>query len=247
MDRVLLEIGPFTIYSYGAIVAFAFLVCSLMVINDSRKFGLPTEGILDLLLAILIGGIVGGRLLFVIINWPEYARDPLRILMLNEGGMAFHGALAGGLLAAIWITGAKKLPFWKTADTIAPYIALGQGIGRIGCLVNGCCYGKPVLGGIGVVMPGDTVMRIPTQVYSSAFLIVLSILLIQIREKRPFDGFVFCWYIVLYAFFRFCIEFFRGDTQVVLFGMTLAQVISIGMFAAGIIAFTLLKHTASKR
>ena len=187
MDRVLLEIGPFTIYSYGAIVAFAFLVCSLMVINDSRKFGLPTEGILDLLLAILIGGIVGGRLLFVIINWPEYARDPLRILMLNEGGMAFHGALAGGLLAAIWITGAKKLPFWKTADTIAPYIALGQGIGRIGCLVNGCCYGKTVLGGIGVVMPGDTVMRIPTQVYSSAFLIVLSILLIQIREKRPFD------------------------------------------------------------
>ncbi|MGB2600143.1 MAG: prolipoprotein diacylglyceryl transferase [Candidatus Omnitrophota bacterium] len=235
MHRILFEIGPFTVYSYGLTVAAGFLLSSVMVLYDSEKFGLSKDSVFDCLIAILAGGIIGGRLLFVAINWQEYAQHPVRIFMLTEGGMAFHGSLAGAVICGGAVARIKKLPFWKTADLVAPYIALGQAVGRIGCLLNGCCYGKAIIGGMGIVFPGETIMRVPTQIYSSVFLLFLYVVLIELRQRRKFDGFVFSMYVIFYAAFRFFIEFYRGDTPPVFFDLTLAQIISIAMFICGLI------------
>jgi phosphatidylglycerol:prolipoprotein diacylglycerol transferase len=243
MHRILFEIGPVTIYSYGFLVAAGFLIASVMILADSKRFGLSRDSVFDCLIAILIGGIIGGRLLFVALNWEHYLRHPLSILMLTEGGMAFHGALAGAVLSGAIASRIKKLSFWKTADMVAPYIALGQAIGRIGCFLNGCCYGKITTGGIGVMFPGETVLRVPTQIYSSFFLLILFIILIKLRGRGMFKGFVFSMYIILYSIFRFFIEFFRGDNPTVLYGLTLAQLISIFMILCGIVMVVVLSRS----
>jgi phosphatidylglycerol:prolipoprotein diacylglycerol transferase len=240
MHRILFEIGPVTVYSYGLLVAAGFLIASVMILSDSRKLGLARDSVFDCLIAILAGGIVGGRLLFVALHWQYYFESPLSIFMLTEGGMAFHGALGGALLAGIITARIKKLPFWKTADLIAPYIALGQAIGRIGCFLNGCCYGKITTSGIGVMFPGESVLRVPTQIYSSFFLLILFIILIKLRSRGIFSGFVFSMYIILYSIFRFFIEFFRGDNPAVLYGLTLAQLISIFLILCGTIMLAVL-------
>jgi phosphatidylglycerol:prolipoprotein diacylglycerol transferase len=242
MHRVLFQIGPFTLYSYGFVVAAGFLLSAILVLADSKRFKLDRESVFDCLIAILIGGIVGGRLLFVFINLDTYLKDPLRVLMLNEGGMAFHGALVGAVLGSIIVCVKKNLPFWKTADVIAPYIALGHAVGRIGCLLNGCCYGKVTTGplALGVIFEGEIAMRVPTQIYSTIFLLALYVVLIELRDRRRFDGYVFSMYIILYSIFRFFIEFWRGDTEIVLFNLTLAQIISIIMIFCGVVLYKVL-------
>jgi phosphatidylglycerol:prolipoprotein diacylglycerol transferase len=133
------------------------------------------------------------------------------------------------------------------SDLIAPYIALGQAIGRIGCFLNGCCYGRVIEKGIAVTFPQETAMRIPTQLYSSMLLMVIFMVLIAIREKRRFDGCVFIMYVLLYAVFRFCMDFLRGDDLAVLFGIRLSQVISIGMFIAAAAAYMILSNANKRR
>jgi len=240
MHRILIEIGPVTIYSYGFFLAVAFLICIFLIRRDAERFGLAFDKILDCLIWILISGIVGGRLLYVLINWQYYVQYPLRILALRDGGMAFHGSLVLAVVAGVFISRFKGLPFWRTSDFLAPYIPLGHAIGRIGCFFNGCCYGKVIEDGPGVTFPGELHMRIPVQLYSSLFLLLLYFLLSFLRGKKFFDGFIFCAYVIIYSIFRFFIEFFRGDTPPVLFGMTLPQIISAGMFMLGMAVWLIL-------
>ncbi len=240
MHRVLIEIGPVTIYSYGFFLAIAFLTCIFLIRRDTERFGMPFDKILDCLVWILIIGIVGGRLLYVLINWQYYIQYPLRVLALRDGGMAFHGSLVLAVAAGVLLSRFKGLPFWRTSDFLAPYIPLGHAIGRIGCFFNGCCYGKIIETGPGVTFPGELHMRIPVQLYSSLFLLLLYFFLSFLRGKKTFDGSVFCAYVIIYSVFRFFIEFFRGDTPPVLPGMTLAQVISGVMFLLGLAVWIIL-------
>lgn len=237
MHRILLDIGPFTIYSYGLMVALAFLLSTFLILKDARRYGFSRDDVFDCLIAILIGGIIGGRILFVVLNGEYFARYPLKVFMLNEGGLAIQGAILVAVLAGALMTRIKKLPFWKGSDLVAPYIALGQSIGRIGCFLNGCCYGRATEGPLSVTFPGDTVARIPVQLYSSAFLLLIFIVLLSLRDKKPFNGYLFTMYLVLYSFFRFFMDFFRGDDLVSWGGMTLSQLISVGMFSCGVIMF----------
>jgi len=246
MYRTLFQIGPFTLYSYGLLVAVAFLLSTFLILRDSAKFGISRNCVFDCLIAVLIGGLIGGRLLFVLINWQQYSLYPLRAFMLREGGMAFHGALGMAVLAGIVVCRLKKISFWKMSDLVAPYIALGQAIGRIGCFLNGCCYGRVITGGVAVTYPGEAVMRMPVQVYSSLLLLLIFILLMILREKRPFDGAVLGGYIILYAIMRFFIEFYRGDNPAVFFGLTLSQLISTGMLACGVVAWMILRKSAKR-
>ncbi|MFH1552630.1 MAG: prolipoprotein diacylglyceryl transferase [Candidatus Omnitrophota bacterium] len=241
MYRIIFQIGPFTLYSYGLFVAIGFLLSTILILKDSKRFGIPANDVFDCLIAILIGGLLGGRLLFVFINWGYYSRHLLRAFMFYEGGLAFQGALVAAILAGAVVMRIKKLPFWKTADLIAPYVALGQALGRIGCFLNGCCYGKVVESGIAVTFPQETVMRVPTQLYSSLVLLFIFVILIALSRKRPFDGYVFTAYIILYSIFRFFMDFARGDDLALLYEIKLSQGIAIGMFACGVVMYVFLR------
>lgn len=253
MHRVLIQIGPVTIYSYGFFIAAAFLACVLLIRRDARKFqefterrAVPFDKLLDALVWALIGGIIGGRLLFVLINWQYYLEHPLRIFVLREGGMAFQGSLIAAILAGGLTCRLRGISFRKASDLVAPYIALGQAIGRIGCFFNGCCYGRIIGKGLGVIFPGEPYMRIPVQIYSSLCLVFLYLFLVFLRDKAFLQkkhacGSVFCMYLILYSAFRFFIDFLRGDNPQVFSIFTLAQLISVGIFLAGIIMLRVLQ------
>jgi len=142
MHPILLKIGPITVYSYGVMVSLAFAVCAFLIWYNAPLARIPREKVLDLVIVILISGIIGARALHVILNFNYYRIHPLDTIMLFKGGLAFHGALISSLIGAIVFLKINAVPICSTADLVAPYAALGQAIGRIGCFLNGCCFGK---------------------------------------------------------------------------------------------------------
>ncbi|MFH1878765.1 MAG: prolipoprotein diacylglyceryl transferase [Candidatus Omnitrophota bacterium] len=242
MHRILFQAGPFTLYTYGFFVALGFLLAMVLIGRDSKKIGLEKNKVFDCLIAVLIGGLAGGRLLFVILNWHLFRNDIARIVMINEGGMAVQGAMLMGVLSGAVAARVKRIPFWKTADLFAPYMALGQSVGRVGCFMNGCCYGKAVSSGVRVTFPGDEVSRIPVQLYSSFSLLAICIILLLLRKKRYFDGHAFALYLLLYSVYRFFMDFMRADNPPVFGSMSLSQIISIGTFFTGIALYMILRR-----
>ncbi|MBD3380370.1 MAG: prolipoprotein diacylglyceryl transferase [Candidatus Omnitrophica bacterium] len=235
MHRILFQIGPVTLYSYGFMIAVGFVLSTVLILGEARKEGLPGESVFDAMIAVLAGGMIGGRLLFVAINAEYYFRHPVRVLFFNEGGMAIQGALAGALIGGLLVCRLKRLPFWRTSDVVAPYAALGQAIGRIGCFFNGCCYGYPYSGPCAVLFPGDPVPRFPSQLLYSGALLMLFVVLLAVKREKPFQGFVFISYLVLYGTLRFSLDFLRGDALMTLDGLTLSQALGLAITAAGIV------------
>jgi len=227
----LFRIGPVAIRSYGAMVALAMLITFMLLYRDARKKNFYADKILDLEFLMLVSGIAGARILHVLVNLDFYKNNILDVFMIWRGGLAFYGALISAILASCIFILKKQMPGWKTADFIAPYIALGQSIGRIGCLLNGCCFGVPTTSKFfGVLFPGDIITRHPTQAYASFVLFIIFIVLLFARKKNIFPGFTFLLYLGLYSFQRFFIDFLRGDTQRFLFNFTVSQMISVAIF-----------------
>ena len=137
------QFGPFTLHTYGMLVALGFLAALVVVMRGARREGLPSEPVLDLAFVAVLAAIVGSRLLYVLFNLREYLADPLRVFKVWEGGLVFHGGLLLAIPACLIFVRRSNLPAWATADVFAPAIALGQAIGRIGCFAAGCCYGAP--------------------------------------------------------------------------------------------------------
>ncbi len=245
MHRIIFSIGPFTVYSYGFFVALGAAMSVTLAAARAKKEGVASSDILDIMAVIILGALLGGRLLFVAVNWQYYAARPIAVFNLTEGGLAFQGALVAGLLAGALVSRLKKISFWKVGDIISPYLALAHSVGRIGCFFNGCCYGKPALSGLAVTFPGDTLPRVPAQLYSSAGLLGIFILLLVLREKPRFEGYLFSVYIMLYAVFRVFMDRFRGDDLATLGGVTISVIISIALFAAGALLYFLLKRRDS--
>ncbi|MFA5093990.1 MAG: prolipoprotein diacylglyceryl transferase [Candidatus Omnitrophota bacterium] len=237
MYPVLFEIGPFKVFSYGVALATAFLLASYLARKKSISAGMDGDKILDLSVLLIISGIAGGRILFVLLNLKEYLIRPADIFKLWEGGLVWYGGLILAVICAIVFLKINKMPVLKTCDLIAPFVALGQAIGRIGCFLNGCCYGKPTDLPIGVTFPGMEVKVIPTQLIESAAMFALFLVL---RGRKPSNGRTMLLYLLGYSVFRFLIEFFRGDNPVFLAGLTVSQVISMLIFIISAIAWKLI-------
>jgi len=216
------------------------------MISENQK-DLPFDKILDGLFWVLLGGVVGGRILFVIINWKDFTADPVTILALRDGGMAFHGSLIMAIAAGAWACRKNGLSFLRSADLVAPYIALGQAVGRLGCFLNGCCYGKITSANIGVTFPQDNYTRIPVQIYSMVLLVFIWLILLGIRSKKKSQGSVIIAYIVTYSFYRFFVEFLRGDNPGIVYGFTLSQVISMAMLIAGVLVYVIMSIKNRRR
>jgi len=231
MFSELFKIGPVIIRSYGAIVAMALCITFVLLYKDARKKNFYADQILDLEFLILVSGIAGARILHVLVNLDFYRDNILDVFMIWRGGLAFYGALILAIIAS-WIFMLKKrMPVWKTVDFIAPYIALGQSIGRIGCLLNGCCFGAPTTSKFfGVMFPGDIITRHPTQAYASVVLLIIFVVLLFVRKRNIFPGFTFLLFLGLYSLQRFFIDFLRADTQRFLFNFTVSQMISVAIF-----------------
>lgn len=225
MHPLICKIGPFTIYSYGVALICAFLVSSFLAQEKAKTIGISSEIIFNLSLMVLIFGIIGSRLLYIIFNFDYYIKNPQEIIKLWHGGLSWFGGFFLGSIAAIIYIRKKGLSVYKTLDLLIPFLALGQSIGRIGCLLNGCCYGKE--SSWGLYFPVHGRLLIPTQIFSSLSLLFIFIILRIFQERPHKDGEVFFAYLTFYSTKRFLIEFWRADNKIMVFGLTYFQIISV--------------------
>jgi phosphatidylglycerol:prolipoprotein diacylglycerol transferase len=242
------QVGSLTITWYGVMVATAFLVGLWTASRRAVGSGIPPEKVLDLGPWLIVGTIIGARALFVISYWREqFAGQPLaEIFMVWRGGLVYYGGLIGATLAGVIYARLKRLPLWKLADVVAPSIALGCVFGRIGCLMNGCCYGLECNWPWAIHFPyGHHTYPHgvhPTQVYDSLLNLVLYCGLAWMYRRKKFDGEVFAAYLIGYAIFRSFVEMFRGDYPQHYLGgwATPAQLVSVGILALGLILWLVL-------
>ncbi len=242
MHSVIFEFVRLKIYSYGLMVALAFLLTTFLARRRVESIGLSKEKFDMFSLWLLVSGIIGARLFYVLLDVKYYMGNPVEIIMLNKGGLAFLGGVFAAFIISILFLKRNKLSVWKVADFIVPYVALGHSIGRMGCYLNGCCYGKPWSGRLGVIFPLDSPAGVsfpyekifPIQIFSSLALLMLFLILSLIYKYRRFDGEVVILYLILYSVARFIIEFFRGDNPQVAFGLTVFQIVCILIFLAAV-------------
>ncbi|MCF8044528.1 MAG: prolipoprotein diacylglyceryl transferase [Desulfarculaceae bacterium] len=244
MYPVLIEIGSLKLYTYGLFVALGF-VAALTVSKKtaSRRNSLQSDLITDLFFIILLSGIIGARLFYVIVNFSYFREDPLAIIRIWEGGLVFYGGFILAVAGAMSYLKIRHLPFHATADVLAPGIAIGHAVGRIGCFFAGCCHGKASTLPIAVTFhhpdslaPLDVGLH-PTQLYSvAANFFIFLVLLFLVRIKK-FHGMVFWTYVLLYSVTRYIIEIFRGDFrgQFLSLAISTSQGICILLFAVSLI------------
>jgi phosphatidylglycerol---prolipoprotein diacylglyceryl transferase len=215
------HIEPITLHTYGVILALAFLAGLWVASWQARKSGLDPVRITDMAVYVLIAGLLGAKLLLVVVEWDAFRRNPWEILSIFRSGGVFYGGLLGAFPVAWWYARRHALPGWATADVLAPGVALGQAIGRLGCFCAGCCYGKSadvpwavtfrdIYATRQVGTPIDTPLH-PTQLYESAATLLIFLVLVWMARRKSFSGQITLAYVALYAIVRFGIEFYRGD------------------------------------
>lgn len=229
MHPIIAKIGPLYVYSYGLMVALGFALAIFLAYKEAPRFNIKRDKIVDFGIVILLGGLVGARLFYVLLNIKYFIAHPFEAVNITKGGLVWYGGFLIGILIGIIFVKKNKMSFWDGADLMAPFIALAQSIGRIGCFLNGCCYGTPAPKdyALGVIFPFEEILRHPTQIYESAVLLLLFIILRKWQDVRHFKGEIFTGYAMLYSLSRFVVEFFRGDNPKIFVGLTIGQVLSV--------------------
>lgn len=238
MHPVLFEIGGWPVYSYGLLLALAYLLGLQLAVVRARRRGIDGSKIMDLGIYLIIAALVGAKLMLVIVDFDYFVNQPGELLSLVRAGGVFYGGLLAALGVALWLVRRYRLNMWTTADLMAPGIALGHVIGRMGCLLAGCCYGRPTEVPWGIVFTDPAaaanvgtplgIALHPTQLYDAvAELLILIVLLATERRGRIFPGRTFWWYMLLYAISRYIIEMYRGDDRGMMLGMSTSQAVSV--------------------
>ncbi|HWW85205.1 MAG TPA: prolipoprotein diacylglyceryl transferase [Vicinamibacterales bacterium] len=220
----LLELGPITVYTYGVLLAAAYLLGLKLAMVRAKSRGLDSNRVLDLGIYIIISALIGAKLLLFITDFRTFTSDPRELLTLARSGGVFYGGLILAVSVALWYITRVGLPLWATCDVFAPGIALGHVVGRFGCFFAGCCYGKPTTAPWGITFTDPFaqanvgtplgVALHPTQLYEAgAEAVILAILLLSERRGRLYGGRTFWLYMLLYAISRFIIEFYRDDPR----------------------------------
>jgi phosphatidylglycerol:prolipoprotein diacylglycerol transferase len=268
----LFSIGPITLHTYGVMLAVAFVVGLLVASRQARREGLDSGRVTDLGIYVLIAGLIGAKLMLVVVEWRVYVRNPKEILSIIQSGGVFYGGLLAALPVAWWYTRRHRLAGWRVADVLAPGVVIGQAIGRLGCLAAGCCWGieARVAGSQEpsipwaitftnleayqkVGMPLGTPLH-PTQIYESLAALLIFAALLWVARRKRFHGQVTAGYLLLYSTARFVIEFFRGDPSrgfvrfTDSFGLSTSQVVAVVVVlavAAGLPYLVRTQRTAS--
>jgi len=238
LHPILFKIAGIPVYSYGFMLALGVAVSLILVVLKAKQQGIEEEPILDLTIISVLAGLIGARLFYVFVyDWGYYRLNPWQILDFRNEGLVWYGAFILGAIAALVYIRLKNLPFWRMSDLFAPYLALGYAFGRIGCYLNGCCFGLPTTMHWGVIFPGlDLVPRHPTQLYSAGLSLLLFAYLLWLYPRCRFAGQVFLAYIIGYALMRFGVEFFR-DNLIVWAGFSVAQVVAAVILVIAVIVY----------
>ncbi len=234
----LLELGPFTIYTYGLLLAAAYLGGLQLALVRARRVGLDPNRVMDLGIWVIVAAVVGAKGLLILIDFDYFVANPGEIFSLIRSAGVFYGGLILAVAVGFWIIRKYRLPFWTTCDVFAPGIALGHVVGRMGCFFAGCCFGRETHVPWAVTFTNPLASQFgtplgvplhPTQLYESgAELLILFGLLALERRGRPFAGRTFWSYMTVYAVSRFVIEIFRGDERGVVAGLlSTSQFISL--------------------
>jgi phosphatidylglycerol:prolipoprotein diacylglycerol transferase len=203
---------------------------------------------------LMLGGIIGARFVYVTTYWKEeFAGQPVsEIFAIWHGGLVYYGSLIGATIASVIYIRWKKLPLWKTADVLAPSIALGNVFGRIGCLLNGCCYGRACNLPWAIHFPADNPLNPPTypvhptEIYDALLNLIVYVFLAWLFRHKKFDGQIFATFLLCYAVTRSFVEYFRGDYTNLHYhlGLTPAQWISVPIFVTGLALASILSRRA---
>lgn len=236
----LIKIGDFVISSFGVMVAIGFLVAYWFSAKEFKRKGLSEELLGNLFLAAMVGGIVGAKFLFLLENIPvkEIIANPFQYLF-SRGGLTFYGGLFGALFLTWVVAKRYKTSFWKIGDAVAPAMAIGYAIGRIGCFLVGDDYGIPTNLPIGMTFPmglPPTLEKVhPTQIYEVIIMGIVFLFLWKIRKRDYKVGYLFSIYLLLAGTERFLIEFLRNTTPSPISGLSIAQLMAVVLIVVGTI------------
>jgi len=244
------SLGPLAMPTYGILLVLGMLAGLWVVTRQARKAGLSADVITDMAVYAIIAGLLGAKLLLLIVEWPYYSRNPRDMLSLFQSGGVFYGGLLGAIPVAFWYARRHQLDGWKTADVLAPGVVVGQAVGRMGCFMAGCCYGRPadvpwsvtfrdLYANRNVGTPLDTPLH-PTQIYESLACFLILGILLWMTPRKKFDGQIVLAYVTLYAVARFIVEIYRGDAirGFVLGGrLSTSQFIAVLMVVSAVLVF----------
>ena len=255
MHPILFEIRGFPVYTYGVLLAAAYLLGLQFALVRARKRGLDPNRVMDLGIWIIVSALVGAKLLLLIVEWDTY-KNPAELMTLIRSAGVFYGGLIMAVLVAFGYMWRHRMPLWSVSDTFAPGIALGHVIGRMGCFFAGCCFGKATSVPWAVTFHSEyaaskvgTPINIPlhpTQLYEAgAELLILGALIAAEGRGRDYPGRTFWGYMLLYGISRFIIEFYRGDTRGTIGMFSTSQFLSMLIVPLSIVMLFLLSRRTS--
>ena len=256
MHPILFEIGGFPVYTYGVLLAAAYLLGLQFALMRARARGLDANRVMDLGIWIIISALVGAKLLLLVVDFDTFRQNPRELLTLMRSGGVFYGGLIAAVLVAMWYMRRHRLPVWSVSDAFAPGIALGHVIGRLGCFFAGCCFGRATDAPWGVTFTNQyaaenvgTPLNVaihPTQLYEAgAELVILGVLLVLERRGRAFAGRTFWGYMLMYGITRFIIEFYRGDARGMVGDLSTSQFVSVILVPVSIVMLIILSRRSA--
>ncbi len=254
MHPILIDLGRLELPTYGVLLAAAFLLALWLMGRLARREGIEADHISNLWVTMLLAGLIGAKVTLYLVEWRMYWENPANFLYTwRSAGVYYGGFLAAAVAAGLYL-GRHGLPLGKVFDLVAPALALGQSVGRWGCMAAGCCFGKPAEIPWAVTFTDPRAHQItgvplhqplhPTQAYLSLnALLLCGVLLLLLRAKRAWrwpDGMVFWAYVLLYGASRFVLEYYRNDDRGQLGALSTSQFLGLIAVAAATVALTVL-------
>ena len=240
MDPVCFYIGSRPIYWYGVFVALGFLAAvthwTFIARREKRPEGFGSE----LGFWVMLSGILGARVAYILANLDYFRDAPLEILRIDRGGLIYYGGFIGAALGIILFARLRKLPLLSIADLAVSALPLGHALGRLGCFMNGCCYGLATTCRWAIFNADD--YRYPVQLIEAALNIGVYLLLLRIYRRRKTTGMVLATYLMTYPIGRFLLEYLRGDQRMRWSGLDIAQEVSVVLFITGVILWLVLRR-----
>ncbi len=242
VDPVAFALFGRPIYWYGILVALGFLAALMHWNAHARRLGFPPAIGSDLALAVMIGGILGARALYVAANAAYYTLHPAEIIRIDQGGLIFYGGFLAAAAGVAGLARARRLPVWRLGDFTISAVPLGHAFGRVGCLLNGCCFGAPCE--LPWAVRTADALRHPAPAYEALFNLALYFALRRMLRRGPAPGSVVAAYLLAYGTWRFALEFLRGDARMAGWaGLNAAQTLSLALAAVGLLLALWLRRT----